>query len=153
MTSAPTIALAIQVASDRSEIAAILAVRERVFRDEQHIVESDVRDLEDRESYHVYAASNEGVVSAGRLTPPLAARADAQIAWVATLPAHRGRGAASGVMAKLLEIADRAGYPIVTLSAQRHAIRFYERFGFRAYGTPFFVRGIEHQMMERRRPR
>jgi predicted GNAT family N-acyltransferase len=152
MTAGVALQLETRVATTAAELDAVMQVRTRVFRDEQHMVDDQVHDELERVSTHVYANLPEGVVAVGRLTPPRLGRRDAQIAWVATLPGYRLLGAGSSVMSKLLETADHAGYAVVTLSAQGHAVPFYERFGFCARGATFTVRGIEHRMMERRRP-
>src|SRR5262249_44319248 len=47
----------------------------------------------------------------------------------------------------LLEQARELGYPAVELHAQSHAIPFYEKFGFAAYGDAFDECGILHRMM------
>lgn len=142
----------VRFARTLEEFTAIVALREAVFRDEQHVVEESVTDDDDRRSVHAYVAIDGNLVSAGRLTPPSPARSDAQIAWVATLPGWRGRGAARDVVRTLLDYADRRRFPAVLLSAQAHAIPLYRSLGFRPYGERFDVRGIEHQNMERRRP-
>ncbi|HEY8446062.1 MAG TPA: GNAT family N-acetyltransferase [Thermomicrobiales bacterium] len=133
------------------ELAAIYELRRRVFRDEQRIIDARVTDRDDERSLHAIAVAPEGVIGAGRLTPPARGR-EAHIAWVATLPAYRNRGVGTAVMRALLEAADAAEFPVVVLSAQTHALAFYERLGFVAYGNRYHIRGIEHQMMARRRP-
>lgn len=143
----------IRYARSPEELTAVYEVRRRVFHDEQALVESDVIDGEDQRSLHVLAVVDEGAIGIGRLSPPSPTRPEAHIAWVATLPGYRGGGAGTALMKTLLAAADAAGMPVVTLSAQTHALAFYRRFGFVPYGNRFLVRGIEHQMMSRRRPR
>jgi len=143
----------VRVARDPNEFAAIVAIREQVFRDEQGIVDVVVTDSDDRSSVHVYVVIDDVVAAIGRLTPPTRKRPEGQIAWVATLPDFRRRGAAAAVMAALLQVADNHHFPSVLLSAQTHALPFYALFGFAPYGNRFEVRGIEHQYMERNPPR
>lgn len=142
----------VRIARTPGEFGEIVAIRAAVFRDEQGIVERELTDADDRISIHAYAVLDGHPVAAGRLTPPTTVRPEGQIAWVAALPAHRGDGAGTAVMDALLEIADERGMPNVLISAQTHALQFYRRLGFAAYGDRFVVRGIEHQYMERRRP-
>jgi predicted GNAT family N-acyltransferase len=144
--------LDVRVAQTQEEFAEIVAIRAVVFRDEQAIVEHELTDADDRISVHAYAMSDGQVIAAGRLTPPTTTRPEAQIAWVATLPEHRGHGAGTAVMELLLAIADEHFFPNVLISAQIHALPLYRRLGFVPYGDRFRVRGIEHQYMERRRP-
>lgn len=139
-----------------AEFAAVLEVRRLVFGDEQGIA-AGVSDTDDERAVHALAiASTPGgpvAVGTGRLALPKGPTGEAQIAWVATLPAYRGRGVGSAVMRVLLAAADAAGASRVVLSAQTHALGFYRRLGFSPYGERFLVRGIEHQWMARRRSR
>jgi predicted GNAT family N-acyltransferase len=142
----------VRFARSPEEFAAVVELRRRIFREEQALVEGEVTDAEDRHSLQALAVIPEGAIGTGRLTPPTVARPEAHIAWVATLPAFRGRGVGTALMRALLSSADAAGMPVVTLSAQTHALAFYHRLGFLPYGERFLVRGIEHQRMARRRP-
>jgi predicted GNAT family N-acyltransferase len=143
----------VRIARTAAELVAIVDLRARVFRDEQGIVSHELTDDDDETSVHVYVRCDREVIAMGRLSPPANGRADGQIAWVATVPEYRGRGAGSAVMDVLLSIADQHRFPAVLISAQTHALPFYRRFGFVPYGDQFVVKGIEHQYMERRRPR
>jgi predicted GNAT family N-acyltransferase len=143
----------VRIARTASELAAIVDVRARVFRDEQGIVSHELTDDDDKTSVHVYVRQGRDVIAIGRLSPPSNGRADGQIAWVATVPEQRGRGAGSAVIDSLLSIADQHRIPAVLISAQTHALPFYRRFGFVPYGDRFVIKGIEHQYMERKRPR
>ena len=142
----------IRFAQTQEEFSAIVELRRRVFRDEQAIVEGDVSDSEDRHSFQALIQVPEGVIGAGRLSPPTVIRPDAHIAWVAILPPYRGRGLGTELMRALINAADEARMQTVTLSAQTHALAFYRRLGFVPYGRRFLVRGVEHQPMTRRRP-
>lgn len=143
----------VRIARTREELDAIVAVRARVFRDEQRIVETELSDPDDYTSVHAYVTVGGRIVAAARLSPPNRQRAEGMIAWVATLPEYRRRGAATAATRALLAIADERGIPAVTLAAQVHAQALYERLGFVPYGDRFTVRGIPHQQMERRLPR
>jgi predicted GNAT family N-acyltransferase len=144
-----TLPFEVRVARSYAEFAEIARVRAQVFRDEQGMVAEEVWDGDDAHSINVYARAGNHVIAIGRLTPPVPPRTDGQIAWVATLPGHRGAGAGTAVMRTLLEIADARRIPRLLLSAQTHALRFYERLGFVRYGEPFLVKGIEHTYMQR----
>jgi predicted GNAT family N-acyltransferase len=146
-------AVSVRFARSPEEFSAVVELRRRVFRDEQSLVEGELTDTEDRHSYQALAVIPAGAIGTGRLTPPSVARPEAHIAWVATLPGFRGQGVGTAIMRALLSAADAAGMPVVTLSAQTHALDFYGRLGFLPFGERFLVRGIEHQRMARRRPR
>ena len=137
------------------DMEAVMTLRLRVFDDEQRIVDSRVTDADDARGLHALAYVRvDGVdrpVATGRLTPPRTANSAAVITWVATHPDFRRHGIGSAIVGFLVEAADTAGFAQVSLSAQAHAISFYERFGFVAYGARYTIRGIEHQWMARQR--
>ena len=144
-------------AVSEAEVAAVLELRRRVFRDEQRIAEGNVADPDDARSLHALALLPDGpgrrAVGTGRLTLGFGDRGEALVAWVATLPEARRRGIGLAVMRFLLAAADNAGAPLVVLAAQTHAEGFYRRLGFVPAGRPYLVRGVEHRWMGRHRPR
>lgn len=142
----------VKLATSRPEFQSILDIRRLVFQQEQDLARNSLVDAEEIESQHAIVVAAGQTVSAGRLTPPNAKRPEAVVSWVATRQECRGRGYGGLVMRRLLQFADERGYPVVALTAQTHALSFYEAFGFRAYGKRFSVVGIEHQRMERRKP-
>ena len=58
-----------------------------------------------------------------------------------------GDNAGRALLSALLDLAVRQGLARVTLSAQTHAIGFYEQAGFRIVGEPFMDAGIPHRKM------
>jgi predicted GNAT family N-acyltransferase len=72
---------------------------------------------------------------------------EAQVAWVATRMAHRGRGVGKAIMRAIIERGRQEGADHVMLNAQTHAISFYRDLGFRTVGSEFFMSGIGHQVM------
>jgi predicted GNAT family N-acyltransferase len=138
---------------------AVLEIRRRVFADEQHVSDLRVADPDDERSV-IALASFRGwdasgldrtPVSTGRLTLSPTGGGPALVAWVATLPEARGRGAGGAVMRFLLDAAAAAGVPEVTLAAQAPAEHFYRELGFRPAGPIYDVRGIAHRRMVWRR--
>lgn len=138
-----------------------LAIRRRVFAAEQGIADVDAPDPQDADSVHAVAwletpvgeAIERRAVGIGRITLNNQGRDEALIAWVATLPEARRHGVATAIMDRLLAEADAAGMAETVLAAQRHAERFYARFGFFAAGQPYMVGAIPHRWMVRYRPR
>ena len=59
----------------------------------------------------------------------------------------RGRGVGEALLKALLDQARALGYPSVELHAQVHAISFYTKYGFEAYGDEFVECEIRHRMM------
>jgi predicted GNAT family N-acyltransferase len=148
----PSLDLAIRLVRTPGEFSAVLELRRRVFGLEQDMIAGNASDQDDRRSHLVVALIRDGAIGTARLSPPTVDRPEAHISWVAVLPSYRGRGTGSALMRALLDIADEAIMPMITLSAQTHALPFYQRFGFIPYGHRFTVRGIEHQAMVRHRP-
>ena len=69
------------------------------------------------------------------------------IGRMAVLKDWRRRGVGRALLQTLLELAVRQGLPGVTLSAQTHALGFYERAGFHVVDEPFIDAGIPHRKM------
>ncbi|PKN82221.1 MAG: hypothetical protein CVU47_03900 [Chloroflexi bacterium HGW-Chloroflexi-9] len=136
------------------EMAEALVVRMRVFVEEQGVPVA-----EEVDRYDTDPASNTTAVHVlGRLDGVAVATArlllDAQkgeyphIGRVAVLAEHRGRGFGVAVMRALQDEARRRGFAGITLSAQLHAIPFYERLGYVVRGPVYLDAGIEHRDMD-----
>ncbi len=130
---------------------AALAIRRRVFAEEQRVADLRVSDPDDTRSIIALARvmTEEGLVpaSTGRLTLSPLTGGPALVAWVATLPEWRGHGIGHEVMEFLLHEAEKAGTHQVVLAAQAHAESFYRRLGFTPSGPLYDVRGIPHLRM------
>jgi ElaA protein len=148
-----------RVVSPADRLAA-LEIRRRVFAVEQHVSDLRVADPDDAQSVIALAwlvsRGRDGVdrrpVATGRLTLSRSPDTPAMVAWVATVPEARGRGAGRAVMRYLLDVADAAGTLEVALAAQVPAEEFYRRLGFIQAGPIYDVRGIPHRRMVRYRP-
>lgn len=119
-------------------------VRRAVFIEEQKVPEELEWDDADERAYHVLALSSDGVpIGTGRL------KLDGQIGRMAVLKAWRGRGVGAAIVQALLTLARKEGCSVVRLHAQAHALAFYAKFGFAAFGEAFDEAGIPHRAMER----
>jgi predicted GNAT family N-acyltransferase len=124
---------------------ALHAVRRAVFIEEQRVPEHLEWDEEDERACHVLATSLQGApIGTGRL------KQDCYIGRMAVLQAWRGRGVGRMILRTLLDIAQKQGCSVVRLHAQTHAIEFYARLGFSAFGEEFDEAGIPHRQMELR---
>jgi ElaA protein len=149
----------VRVVSPEERLAA-LEIRRRVFAEEQGVTDLRVADPDDDRSIIALASFTRPwtekpqarPVSTGRLTLSAQRGGQALVAWVATLPEARGRGAGGLVMQFLLDAAERACAQEVALAAQLPAEDFYRRLGFSAAGPIYDVRGIPHRRMIRRHP-
>jgi predicted GNAT family N-acyltransferase len=132
----------IDCASWDTDSVAIRSVREAVFIIEQRVPENEEWDALDARSRHVLARDAAGrAIGTGRLTP------EHRIGRMAVLDEWRGRGVGAALIGVLLEQARGLGYPAIDIHAQRHAIGFYEQFGFRVSGAEFSECDIPHRPM------
>lgn len=122
---------------------AIYAIRKTVFIIEQSVPEEIEIDEHDPVAHHVLAYVDGRAVGTGRLTP------DGRIGRMAVLAEYRGCGVGRAILDALIDIGSAAGAPRLFLSAQCHAIPFYEKAGFVADGPVYDEAGIDHRRMER----
>ncbi len=119
-------------------------IRRTVFVDEQKVPEALEWDGVDGDCRHVIAESAAGdPIGCARLLP------DGHIGRVAVLAAARGQGVGDALLTKMIILASELGHSRVVVNAQTHALAFYERHGFVAYGPEFDDAGIPHRAMER----
>jgi len=117
-------------------------VRYTVFVEEQKVPVEIELDEFDPSSLHAIAfGADESVLGTGRLLP------DGHIGRMAVLRQARGAGVGSALLRALLQAARMRGDREAILSAQTHAIPFYERFGFVAEGEEYDDAGIPHRAM------
>ena len=115
------------------------SIRYLVFVDEQKVPAELELDAWDLQSLHALARDASGrPVATGRLLP------DGHIGRMAVLREARSRGAGSLVLRALMAAARERGHAEVVLSAQTHAMGFYERHGYRAEGEEYDDCGIPH---------
>nr|WP_301281950.1 GNAT family N-acetyltransferase [Halomonas sp. 707B3] len=117
-------------------------IRRIVFIDEQQVPQEEEWDGRDTECMHFLATLNGEPVGTARLLP------DGHIGRVAVLSSARGTGIGYQLMEAAIKAAREAGHPHAALSAQLHALAFYERLGFVAHGDVFMDAGIPHREME-----
>ena len=122
-------------------------IRYAVFVDEQKVPAEIELDAWDPQCVHALAfdARDGGAVAVGtgRLLP------DGHIGRMAVRQEARGRGVGTALLRVLMDEARRRGHVDAVLSAQTHAVPFYEREGFRAEGGVYDDAGIPHVDMRR----
>jgi predicted GNAT family N-acyltransferase len=148
---------AVRVAEDRADRELCFAVRKEVFVAEQGVPEDLEYDAYDTVAVHVLAVREDGVpLGTGRLL--YGSSAAEKVAGDLTLGSlgrlavtQEARGLGVGVaLVRAIEDAARAlGLAAVDLHAQTHALGFYERLGYEAYGPEYLEAGIAHQGMRR----
>ena len=123
------------------------AIRTEVFVGEQHVPPELEMDEMDAVAAHVIALLDGKPIGTGRLL--VQDDGTARIGRMAVLESERGRGVGGAVLATLVDEARQRGIGRAVLAGQLHAISFYERHGFTAYGEEFEEAGIMHRMMAR----
>ena len=118
-------------------------IRFAVFVDEQRVPADIELDEMDACSLHAVAFDGKEAVGTARLLP------DGHVGRMAVLKAWRRRGVGGLLLTNLVQKAKQQGHRQVLLSAQVHAVPFYERHGFRCEGPEFEEAGITHRTMRR----
>ncbi|XKF14735.1 GNAT family N-acetyltransferase [Halomonas sp. BLK-85] len=121
-------------------------IRRLVFVIEQQVPEEEEWDGMDTHSTHFIAwqdadGDQPSPIGTARLLP------DGHIGRVAVLKEQRGLGVGVALMQAAIDAARQQGHARVVLSAQLHALAFYEHLGFVAYGDTFMDAGIPHREM------
>jgi len=118
-------------------------IRFAVFVEEQGVPREIELDERDAQCLHAIARLEGRAVGTGRLLP------DGHIGRMAVLRECRGAGVGGRILAALMARARQRGDREVLLSAQVHAMPFYERHGFSPVGAVYEEAGIPHQDMRR----
>jgi predicted GNAT family N-acyltransferase len=153
-------ALVVRLASTEADRTAALSVRYDVFVTEQGVPADLELDDEDGTADHFVAYDGERAVGAGRLVvePPgfegaePAAGPVAHLGRLAVRPETRGSGLGVALVRAIEDRAADRGLRLVALAAQTHALGFYERLGYSAYGPEFDDAGLPHRWMRRHLP-
>lgn len=116
-------------------------IRRVVFIDEQQVPQEEEWDGLDWQCLHFLAMLKGEPVGTARLLP------DGHIGRVAVLEHARGLGIGYQLMEAAIQAARDAGHARAVLSAQLHALAFYEQLGFVAHGDVFMDAGIPHREM------
>ncbi|SEC26350.1 MULTISPECIES: GNAT family N-acetyltransferase [unclassified Streptomyces] len=151
------VAYAVRVADDPADREACFAVRKEVFVVEQGVPQEIEYDAHDADAVHVLAVREDGLpLGTGRLLygEAAAARTDGDLTVgslgrLAVTPEARGLGVGAALVRAIEDAARARGLAAVDLHAQTHALGFYERLGYMAYGPEFPDAGMPHRAMRR----
>ena len=129
------------------DLVACLALRHEVFVVEQNVSLKEEQDGLDPDAVH-FLASMDGVpVGTCRI---LIKGNTGKIGRICVVKSARGTGCgASLVRSSIAYLSTVSGGTRAMLGAQEHAIGFYERLGFTAFGPSYMDAGIPHRDMER----
>jgi len=147
----------VRVAREPADREACFAVRKDVFVAEQGVPEDIEYDAHDAGAVHVLAIGEDGTpLGTGRLLHGAAAAAKnggdpaaGSLGRLAVTRDARGRGVGAALVRAIEQAARDLGLTAVDLHAQTHALGFYERLGYVAYGPEFPDAGMPHRAMRR----
>lgn len=131
---------------ETTDLETCRAIRRAVFIVEQNVAEAEEWDGRDGAAIHLLArdASGAAIGTARILTDG----ATGKIGRVAVLQSARGTGAGAALIRAALDrLRATPGITRAKLGAQTHAIGFYEKLGFAAYGPEYDDAGIPHRDM------
>jgi predicted GNAT family N-acyltransferase len=137
----------VREALSEDEVAAALALRSRVFCEEQGVSFEADQDGRDPEATHIVAVEHGAVVGTCRL---LFRGPVARLGRLAVEAERRGDGIAGAILREADRVAVEAGAESISLHAQTYAQALYEHAGYREHGPTFVEEGIEHVAMEKR---
>ncbi|MGW3659280.1 GNAT family N-acetyltransferase [Streptomyces sp. NPDC005151] len=146
-----------RTAVDESDLAACFQVRKEVFVGEQNVPEEIEYDAYDADALHVIAVAADGVaLGTGQLLHGAGVAAKTggdltvgSLGRLAVTSRARGLGVGAALVRAIEDAARGLGLAAVDLHAQTHALGFYERLGYVAYGPEFPDAGIPHRAMRR----
>ncbi|MFB7832441.1 GNAT family N-acetyltransferase [Streptomyces sp. NPDC056056] len=155
--SAPNPAYRVREAAAPEDREACFAVRREVFVGEQGVPPELEYDTYDTTAVHVLAVREDGLpLGTGRLLLGADAvgktGADASVGSLGRLAvskAARGLGVGAALVRGIEAVARERGLTAVDLHAQTHALGFYERLGYEAYGPEFPDADMPHRAMRR----
>ena len=120
----------------------LVDIRRRVFVEEQGVPLELEWDGLDESAEHVLAKEHDTALGCARLLP------GGKIGRMAILPEARGRGIGHSMLHAILEHLQASGVAEARLSAQTHAIPFYEKCGFTVCSETYDDAGIPHRDMK-----
>ncbi len=127
----------------KTHAAPLKAVREEVFIKEQHVPVKLEWDGLDEAALHLLAFNNANeAIGCARLT------GNGSIGRMAVLSPWRGIGVGRALLTEAISLYQQNGIQNITLSAQVHAIPFYEKSGFKICSKPYLDANILHVDMQ-----
>lgn len=135
----------LKIAENQSDFFSCMLIRSRVFMIEQNVDISLELDEDDKTCTH-YCLYDDNETAIG--TCRILDHGDtAHLGRVAILKEYRQKGCGAFMISEVEKSCKMLGYKKVELGAQLHALPFYEKQGYHAYGEIFMDADIEHRMM------
>jgi len=143
--------ITIKTADTKIELEECFRLREEVFIIEQSVPVDMERDEYDATALHFLALIDAKPVGTARVVLKDNGTV-AKIGRVAVRRSTRGIGIGKRLIAAIEETPALEGVDHFILEAQTHALQFYARMGYQAYGEEFMDAGIPHFRMKKRNP-
>ena len=140
--------ITIRAATTMQDIEACFRIREDVFIVEQRVPIDLERDEHDSNALHFIALADGQSVGTARVVLKDNGRS-AKLGRVAVCRSYRGFGIGKLLIAAIEEAPDLRQVQHFRLDAQMHALQFYARLGYEAYGDEFMDAGIPHRHMKK----
>jgi predicted GNAT family N-acyltransferase len=144
--------ITIRAANTTQDIEECLRIREEVFIVEQNVPVDLERDEHDSKALHFIALADGQTVGTARVVLKDNGTS-AKIGRVAVRRSNRGLGIGKLLIAAIEGDPDLTHVHSFLLDAQTHALRFYARLGYQAYGEEFMDAGIPHRHMKKKNRR
>ena len=129
----------IQIVSWQTHARALSGLRETVFIQEQQVPIALEWDGLDETAQHLLALNDEGeAIGCARVI------GDGGIGRMAVLKSWRRQGVGMALLSQAIACYQQRCIHHITLSAQMHAIMFYEKAGFTVCSEPYLDAGITH---------
>lgn len=123
-----------------------LAVRRKVFMEEQHVPEDLEIDEYEESATHFVVYEEEQPIGAGRCR---IVEKNAKVERICVLSSYRKQGVGEAIMNKIEEFAKDRELQGLKLNSQTHAEPFYKRLGYETYSDQFLDAGIPHVAMKK----
>lgn len=128
------------------DLTTCFALRHEVFVLEQDVPIAEEQDALDATATHVLATEAGTPLGTARI---VFTGGTAKVGRVCVVQAARGTGLGAALIKACIAIAaDTPGIQQVKLGAQLHALGFYEKLGFTAFGPVYDDAGIDHRDMK-----
>jgi predicted GNAT family N-acyltransferase len=141
--------ITIRTAETLRDLEACFRIREEVFIVEQSVPVDLERDEHDSKALHFIALVEGQAVGTARVVLKDSGRSG-KIGRVAVYRSNRGFGIGKLLMSAIEGNPDLRHVHNFLLDAQTHALKFYARLGYEAYGEEFMDAGIPHRHMKKR---
>lgn len=132
-------------AKNQQEIFNVINIRKQVFMLEQNVSVSEELDELDYTAQHFLVKDNNQYVGCARVYFD---EDIAIIGRVAVLKQFRKQGYATFLMKELIKLIKYSDTKVIKIGAQKQALDFYEKLGFKVCGDLYFDAEIEHYPME-----